>query len=412
MLIERKVNDSDQFDWQCQMRYYWDKDNRDSIVRIMESTFHNSFEYIGNTGRLVITPLTDRCYITLSQALTLNMGGAPAGPAGTGKTETVKDLGRGIGIPVYVFNCSEQMNVESMSAIYKGLSQVGAWGCFDEFNRIRIEVLSVVATQVTCVLNALKIQASEFDMMGDQLKLVPTVGMFITMNPGYAGRTELPENLKALFRPCAMVVPDTRLICENMLMSEGFRGARMLAYKFTTLYNLSKELLSQQKFYDWGLRATKAVLRVAGGLKRAAPPGTDEDIVLMRALRDFNLPKLVQEDKDIFRQLCSDLFPGRSNVERIMDEELVTAVREASLKLGLQPEAGFMDKVVELQELFNIRHSVFIIGPASAGKTKIWNALASAQKILKNDLVYVPINPKAVKNDDLYGYLRKTEWHD
>eukprot|EP00466_Bigelowiella_natans_P016290 jgi/Bigna1/92928/estExt_fgenesh1_pm.C_1000004 len=412
MLIDRKVQDNEAFDWQCQMRYYWDKEKRVCATKIMDSTFHNSFEYIGNTGRLVITPLTDRCYITLSQALTLKMGGAPAGPAGTGKTETVKDLGRGVGIPVYVFNCSEQMNVESMSAIYKGLSQVGAWGCFDEFNRIRIEVLSVVATQVTCVLNALKTNAETFDLMGDSLKLIPTVGMFITMNPGYAGRTELPENLKALFRPCAMVVPDTRLICENMLMSEGFRGARVLAYKFTTLYNLSKELLSQQRFYDWGLRATKAVLRVAGGLKRAAPPGTEEDIVLMRALRDFNLPKLVQEDKAIFRQLCSDLFPGRSNVKRIMDEDLVNACKVAAVQMKLQPETGFLDKVVEMQELFNIRHSVFIIGPASAGKTKIWNCLAEANKVLGGQVVFMPLNPKAVRNNDLYGYLTKTEWHD
>jgi len=78
-----------------------------------------------------------------------------------------------------------------------------------------------------------------------ELDLEDTVGFFITMNPGYAGRTELPENLKALFRSCAMVVPDLMLICENMLMSEGFTEAKSLSRKFVSLYMLSKELLSK-----------------------------------------------------------------------------------------------------------------------------------------------------------------------
>ena len=195
------------------------------------------------------------------------MGGAPAGPAGTGKTETTKDLARALGLQCVVFNCSDQMTYQSMGQIFMGLSQAGAWGCFDEFNRISVEVLSVVSTQVKTVLDAireLKLNPAknmfQFEDAGEiQLKI--TVGFWITMNPGYAGRTELPENLKALFRSCAMVVPDIVLICENMLMSEGFDTARELSKKFMCLYNLAKSLLSEQVHYDWGLRAVKSVLR-------------------------------------------------------------------------------------------------------------------------------------------------------
>lgn len=324
-----KVNEAESFAWLSQLKFYWenkadsdmhlrqtlrfpwekDKTKNKCIIRIVDWFRFYSYEYIGNAIRLVITPLTDRCYITLTQALNLTMGGAPAGPAGTGKTETTKDLGRAIGIPVMVFNCSDQMNKDSMAQIFMGLSQSGAWGCFDEFNRISIEVLSVVSTQVKCVLDALKEKKTKFNFVEEgEIQLQDTVGFFITMNPGYAGRTELPENLKALFRSCAMVVPDLALICENMLMSEGFQLARILSRKFVSLYMLSRELLSKQKHYDWGLRAVKSVLRQAGKLKRE-DPDLPEDPLLMRALRDFNMPKIVTDDKVIFRKLIGDLFP-------------------------------------------------------------------------------------------------------
>lgn len=105
-----------------------------------------------------------------------------------------------------------------------------------------------------------------------------------------------------------MVVPDLVLICENMLMSEGFTQARDLSRKFVSLYMLSRELLSKQRHYDWGLRAVKSVLRQAGKLKRS-DPDIPEDPLLMRALRDFNLPKIVTDDKPIFLRLIGDLFP-------------------------------------------------------------------------------------------------------
>ncbi|NXA28829.1 DYH17 protein, partial [Ibidorhyncha struthersii] len=411
-MILAKVESAQAFTWQSQLRHRWDEGKRHCYANICDAQLQYSYEYLGNTPRLVITPLTDRCYITLTQSLHLFMGGAPAGPAGTGKTETTKDLGRAVGMMVYVFNCSEQMDYKSCGNIYKGLAQTGAWGCFDEFNRISVEVLSVIAVQVKCVQDAIRTKKKTFNFLGEMIALIPSVGLFITMNPGYAGRTELPENLKALFRPCAMVVPDFELICEIMLVAEGFIDAKRLARKFITLYTLCKELLSKQDHYDWGLRAIKSVLVVAGSLKRG-DPGRAEDQVLMRALRDFNIPKIVTDDLPVFMGLIGDLFPAL-DVPRKRDLNFEKIIKQSMLELKLQAEESFVLKVVQLEELLQVRHSVFVIGNAGCGKSQVLRSLNKTYKSMKRKPVTVDLDPKAVTCDELFGVIHPStrEWKD
>jgi dynein heavy chain len=154
------------------------------------------------------------------------------------------------------------------------------------------------------------------------------------MNPGYAGRTELPDNLKVLFRPVAMMIPDYGLIAEIMLFAEGFGNAKLLSKKMVNLYKLSSEQLSQQDHYDFGMRAVKSVLVMAGSLKRANPQ-MNEDAVLIRAMRDSNVPKFLKDDLPLFSAIVQDLFPTVEISENDYGE-LLTQIQDSITSKSLQ----------------------------------------------------------------------------
>lgn len=406
-IVDRFVRDSimdeNEFEWESQLRFYWEKQADELLVKQCNGVFDYGYEYMGLNGRLVITPLTDRCYLTLTQALSMNLGGAPAGPAGTGKTETVKDLAKALGLLCMVTNCGEGMDYRSMGQVFAGLVQTGAWGCFDEFNRIELSVLSVISAQIRTIQNALIMGLRRFQFEGNEIALDRRTGIFITMNPGYAGRTELPDNLKALFRPMTMVVPDLELICEIMLFSEGFTLAKILAKKMVVLYKLAKGQLSKQHHYDFGLRALKSVLVMAGGLKRGSPD-LSEDVVLMRALRDMNLPKFVFEDVPLFLGLIQDLFPGL-DCPRVRYPNFNDAVEDVLRENDniLVPEQ--VDKVVQLYETMMTRHTSMVVGPSGGGKSVVIDTLSKAQTKMGIHTKLYTLNPKAVSVLELYGVL-------
>ncbi|CAM9103575.1 unnamed protein product [Discosporangium mesarthrocarpum] len=422
--VRESILNAKEFAWESQLRFYWDRDVDDCIIRQCTGKFSYGYEYMGMNGRLVITPLTDRCYMTLTQALTFKLGGAPAGPAGTGKTETTKDLAKSLALPCFVINCGEGLDYKAMGSIFAGLVQVGAWGCFDEFNRINIEVLSVVSAQLKSIQNSLVSGKPTVDIgVGGEIRIkrvagFATCGVFITMNPGYAGRTELPDNLKALFRPVTMIVPDLLQICEIMLFSEGFEGAKVLAKKMTVLYKLSKEQLSKQFHYDFGLRALKSVLVMAGGLKRqySAMP---EDLVLMRALRDSNMPKFVFEDVPLFKGLINDLFPGM-DCPRVGYEGLKMEVIK-ELEAGgyhCSEDQVFndqVDKCIQMYETQMVRHTTMIVGPTGGGKSLILETLKNARLPAEGVVVKMFIlNAKKQPLNELYGVMDPVtrDWTD
>lgn len=322
------------------------------------------------------------------------------------------------------FNCSDGLDFRMMGKFFSGLAQSGAWCCFDEFNRIDIEVLSVIAQQILTIRNAKAINATRFMFEGREIRLIPKCAAFITMNPGYAGRTELPDNLKALFRPFAMMVPDYALIAEVILFSEGFEDPRNLARKMTQMYKLCSEQLSQQDHYDFGMRAVKSVLVMAGSLKRSRL-NQSEASVLLTALRDSNLPKFLAEDVALFQGILSDLFPGVELPEHDYGP-LRVAIEHCSQQRSLQPLDVQTTKVIQLYDTMVVRHGVMLVGPTGGGKTTVRQVLSDALTHLhatcpaaQRSPEYKPVqshvmNPKAVSMGELYGEVNTAtlEWRD
>jgi dynein heavy chain len=408
-MVNAQISSPNDFEWSRELRYYWEpyadskkksgkkgKEGKGGksrekasnvLVRIVNAEQKYRYEYLGNSSRLVITPLTDRCYRTMIGAVALMYGGAPEGPAGTGKTETVKDLSKACAIQCVVFNCSDGLDYIQMAKFFKGLAGCGAWCCFDEFNRINIEVLSVIAQQILTIQDAKRKNVKQFQFSGALCALKVDCNCFITMNPGYAGRAELPDNLKALFRPCAMMVPNYALIAEIRLFSFGFKAAPSLAKKITMTLTLSSQQLSSQKHYDYGMRAVNTILVAAGNLRQRLgdSPLWSEDKIVLRSINDVNLPKFTLNDLPLFKGITGDLFPGVELPEQNYDtlnSALTTIMRENNI----QGTEEFVLKCIQLYETVNVRHGLMVVGRTFSGKTAILHTLASALTKMNKDI--------------------------
>ncbi|KAI4214893.1 MAG: hypothetical protein LQ351_002606 [Letrouitia transgressa] len=429
-LTHHEASSPTHFMWLLQMRYCYGTDgefvNR-LHIRTANAELAYGFEYLGVSERLVRTPLTDRCFLTLTQAMAQRLGGSPYGPAGTGKTESVKALGTQLGRFTLVFCCDDTFDFQAMGRIFLGICQVGAWGCFDEFNRLEERILSAVSQQVQNIQlglkNLTKNESSQIELAGRQFQINGNTGLFITMNPGYAGRSNLPDNLKKLFRSVAMSKPDKELIAEVMLYSQGFKQARQLATQAVPFFDACAVQLTKQAHYDFGLRALKSVLVSSGGLKRSRlmMESNDHELkpllepqIVVQSIRETIAPKLIRQDIDVMKKIQAESFPGIEYTPASLDT-LEDAIRVEAAERQYVVTETWMTKIIQLYQIQAIHHGVMMVGSSGSGKSAIWKVLLQAlQRIEGSEGVFHIIDSKVMSKEALYGNLDSTtrEWTD
>ena len=399
------------------IRMEWMHEEKELKVKITDFSFQYFYEFLRATEKLVITPLTDRCYISIAQAINLQCGNCIIGPTSVGKTETIKDMGRTLGLLVINTNCSEQHNSASLAKLFKGIVATGIWGAFDQFNLISYDVLSIIASQIEVIANVKRANLSKFVYPGEsqdlsETKHIPTSAYFITM--GCKKAMALPESIKTQFRMIAMMCPDYKIIIDVRLHAIGFNDHERLADKFATLYNLCSVQLSKQRHYDFGLRSIVPVLTIIRGT--IVPNKKYDDKVLIKAIMKANIPKLVGGDVNIFMNLVRDIFG------EVVEEEAYTESKEVEdmitkeiYKDKLDEGNAWKAKVMQLYNIIQVRHGIMVVGPTGSGKSRMIQLLSEG--LAKNTQYKVhKINPKAMSPEDFYGARSVTskdkEWVD
>ncbi|EPY50395.1 dynein heavy chain Dhc1 [Schizosaccharomyces cryophilus OY26] len=417
-LVEHNYND---YYWSREIKcsYGIDESGKHSInVEMFTVTFPYAFHYVEIENPFVYTELTRESFSTLIHAIHLGFGGAPSGPAGTGKTETVKALGAYLGRYVFVFNCDDSFNYKVIRRILTGLCQLGVYACFDEFNRLNPGTLSSVSQDIQLIQTKSKRGSKNLvPIDGKMIETDQSFSIFVTLNPNYHGRSELPCNLKRLFRTVWMETPNSFQICQVLLYSNGFQNSSCLANVLTSFFENCAKQFSQVSYYDFGLRTIRAIIKISCKFRRnnlLKCAEFDDLELIYQAIQSVTLPRLNVEDAKVFEDLRRKYF----EVISIPNSELTTIKGsiEAVLKdyKSIYNFTYLTQKILQLHQLSEVYSGIIIYGCTGSGKTNTWKTLLDAFSKLQIKNEHYVISPKSIDKDSLFGTLDLTthEWTD
>lgn len=421
-LISKRVSGISSFTWTSQVRVYYNGCdpclwNR-VVVKVSTFSFVYGYEYHGVPECLVYTLLIHSTIIAMCSSISNGYGGCLYGPSGTGKTEVVNFLGNLLGRYVVHFCCDNRFNFKLMGSILIGLCKIGAWGCFDEFNRLEQGTMSSISQLIHNIQVGLK-NNDNVTLLDNNLFVNANTGIFITMNPNYLGRSVLPANLTSLFRRMLVKNLNALEVARAILCKEGFENIKDLASKLVTTINICEKRLpsSSEDYYDFSLRMLKNVLTYAGNLKyRQAvshEPDTHQrssEVIIAGSLSTLISPRFCGVDKLIYE--CALNFVFGDNISGKFPDTKSKALRKRAMDTGHVETT--IEAILHLHNIIDIMSGAIITGPPHSGKTHTYRALFNICESLSNKKgrMYV-INPKVMNKEYLFGKLSSAgEWTD
>lgn len=386
---EGLVIDHTHFEWQMQLRYYFHSSL--CSVQMLKHSVDYDYEYLGNSEQIVLTPLTDRCFVALLNAYFSSYFGFVQGTAHSGKASTVRALAEALGKLFLNFVCLKSMDAEPLLQLLKGAAQCGAWVTLKHLDQLKVEVLSAIAQDLLGVIE-LKKQSHH------RAKYCFVVGQLSTEKTA----AELPDNLRVLFRTFTLTQPDLGAVLEGLLASQGVKHCRRFSRLISRCFSLLEDALSSERRYAFKLGEAKKFLAVFEGIASANPRGECSSIVC-QTLKEAFLPSLNCGDQKIFSQVLCSVFqesvpPAQSNeVEWASDQD-------------------FNRRVSDLFACVQRSRSVILLGRPFTGKTSALKACARLYKKQNNAEVALHVfNQKCLDYNALVGHKsmnRNVRWID
>eukprot|EP00795_Rhopilema_esculentum_P017364 gene17364-8957_t len=236
-LGRRKLREASDFEWQRNLRFYFENSENESdelslALHVLNTKFDYGYEFTNCKFPIIMTSLTERCFVSLTQAVSSNFGGCLQGPASTGKTQTIKGFAHLLGRFLISISCLKDFEVNSIGRIFTGVAQEAAWCLFDEFQQASSITVSVITYYAQHILNAIRSKQNICYLLdSQQISVMPSLAIFTTATSTAEARLSIPQSTLNLFREICLVKPDYSVILRTHLAAQGFKSYKMLADK-------------------------------------------------------------------------------------------------------------------------------------------------------------------------------------